>query len=143
VNTADKSLGREFALKYLYQCEIEKIFYFSASHFDNFALHFIDSAEVKVFSQKLAQTTFEHLATIDQSIEQTSSHWSFARITVIDKCVLRIAVCELLKFDTPSKVVINEAIELAKRFSSDQSGKFVNGILDTLAQKILKDHNNR
>lgn len=142
MNNQQRSLGREFALKYFYQCEIEKIFYFTPSHFDNFAIHFIDDEPVREFAHKLSQLTFENLTTIDQHIEQTSSHWSFSRINVIDKCVLRLAVGELLRSDTPHRVVINEGIELAKKFGSEQSGKFVNGLLDTLAQKLVKSHNN-
>ena len=71
---------------------------------------------------------------IDKVIAETSENWSLERISVIDRTILRFAVYELLYCDDiPHSVSINEAIELAKKYSGDESGKFINGILDRIA----------
>jgi len=68
-------------------------------------------------------------------------NWEFGRIALIDRLILRLALCELLHFDEiPPKVTINEAIDLAKKYSTSQSGRFVNGILDSLYQKYKSEN---
>jgi N utilization substance protein B len=74
---------------------------------------------------------------IDQLIVRRSEKWDFARIAIVDKLILRIAIAELLFFDDiPPKVTINEAIEIAKRYSTDNSSRFVNGVLDGIYSDI-------
>ncbi len=75
---------------------------------------------------------------IDVYIESMANNWKLERLAVIDKNILRLAICEVIYFpDIPMKVAINEAIELAKKFSTSQSASFVNGILDKVMQKEL------
>lgn len=92
------------------------------------------SPDVAMFATSLANKTVEHLQEIDQLIAQKVKRWELSRIAVVDKNILRLAICELLHFpDIPQKVSINEAIELAKIYSTTESGRFVNGILDSVA----------
>ncbi len=80
--------------------------------------------------KKLITGVLEHLSEIDQAISDKLEKWSFNRIATVEKTVLRIAVYEMLYVDdVPREVTINEAVELAKRFNEDQSGKFINGVL--------------
>lgn len=83
------------------------------------------------FAESLLLRTIDMEQELDSMISEQIRNWNIHRLAVIDKLILRIALCELLRFeDIPSKVTMNEAIELAKRFSTTKSGKFVNGILD-------------
>ena len=97
--------------------------------------------EPEVFD--LAKTLFlkviETKDEVDALIKGRVANWEFSRIAVIDKIVLRISICELLYFDDiPPKVSINEAIEIARRFSTEKSDKFVNGVLDSVLDDLKK-----
>lgn len=86
------------------------------------------------FYEKLVRGTTEHLAQIDESLKTKLENWSLDRLPKIERTVLRLAVYELLFMqDAPSKVVMNEAIELCKTFGDDKSSKFVNGVLSKYA----------
>ena len=85
------------------------------------------------FAKKLVAAAVQHEEEIEKIIRRKTAHWEFERIAVIDRLVLRMGICEMLYFqDIPPKVTINEAIEIAKVFSTEKSGKFVNGILDAI-----------
>lgn len=87
--------------------------------------------EALKFAEQLFLRTVEMVEELDSIIEEQIKNWEINRLAVIDKLILRIALCELLRFDDiPTKVTINEAIELAKNYSTQKSGKFVNGIID-------------
>ena len=73
---------------------------------------------------------------IDPLIVETAEHWRLSRMAALDRLILRLAIGEFLDGDTPRNVVINEALELAKTFSGDESAKFVNGILDAVKKKL-------
>jgi N utilization substance protein B len=89
--------------------------------------------EVRDYSAQLVKGTFANLAEIDALIAEYSEHWDIDRMPTIDRNILRSAIYELLyRNDIPRKVVINEAVEMAHRFSTPDSGKFINGILDKL-----------
>ncbi|MCX6133214.1 MAG: transcription antitermination factor NusB [Ignavibacteriales bacterium] len=76
---------------------------------------------------------------IDKLIMSRVANWEFSRIAVIDRIILRISICELLYFDDiPPKVSINEAIEIARRYSTEKSDKFVNGVLDSILDDLKK-----
>lgn len=94
------------------------------------------NGELHSFTMELFDTTMRHMADIDEILESVAENWRLSRMAAIDRALLRIAVCELLYYkDAPPKVVINEAVELAKRYSTAASGAFVNGLLD----RIYKD----
>ncbi len=78
----------------------------------------------------------EHRTAADELIENTSDRWSISRMAVLDLVVMRLAVAELLGDTTPVGVVLSEAVELAGRYSTDESGKFVNGILSAVAAEV-------
>ncbi len=85
------------------------------------------------FFQRLVSETLNNLDIIDKTIIQFLEHWSFARLAGVDRAILRVACCELLYFpDIPPKVIINEALEIAKKYGAAESASFVNGILDAI-----------
>lgn len=87
------------------------------------------------FAGELALGAREHLAVLDKYIADKSIGWALGRIAGVDKAILRLAVYEIKFLQTPPSVAINEAVELAKKFSTAESAKFVNGILGGLAEK--------
>jgi len=91
----------------------------------------------RAFAERLAEGTLAALGRIDPLIEAHSAHWRLERMPVVDRLILRLAVYELLEpGDTDAAVVIDEAVELAKRFSTPDAGKFVNGVLDAIRRAI-------
>lgn len=89
--------------------------------------------EALEFARLFIETVVDHLDEIDRIIRDKVANWEFSRIAVIDKLILRMGICELMFFeDIPPKVTINEAIEIAKRYSTENSGMFVNGVLDSI-----------
>jgi len=95
--------------------------------------------ETADYARTLFLRTVEHTAEIDALIESNLEHWDMGRVALIDKNILRFALAEVLYFpDVPSRVIINEAIEVAHRFSSADAGRFVNGLLDKLVRELRK-----
>ena len=80
--------------------------------------------------------TQANLAKIDPLIVETAEHWRLSRMAALDRIILRLAIGEFLDGSTPRNVIINEALELAKTFSGDESVKFINGILDAVKRKM-------
>jgi len=88
---------------------------------------------VRAFAADLFRRTVRHVQEYDALISAKAVNWEFTRIAIMDKLILRIALCEFMHFaDIPPKVSIDEAIEIAKKFSTEKSGPFVNGILDAI-----------
>jgi N utilization substance protein B len=127
--------GRESALQVLYQIDVtqrnaEEAL---ALFWSNFAF----DEEARSFSELLVRGVMEHYDEINDLVERHAEHWKMSRMTWIDRNILRMAVFEFLCCgDIPSKVTINEAVELGKRFGSEDSGAFVNGILDQITQHL-------
>jgi transcription antitermination protein NusB len=93
-----------------------------------------------LFVKELCLKVIENMERIDNLVRGCVEHWDFSRLAVVDKNILRLAIGEFLFFsDIPRKVSIDEAIELAKEFSSQDSGSFVNGVLDSIAKKLNRD----
>ena len=93
--------------------------------------------EVQAFADSLVRGTLEQAPEIDRTIAANAAHWSLARIAPVERNILRLAAYELLhRHDIPEKVAINEAIELAKLYGSQESGAFVNGILDQIRLQL-------
>ena len=100
---------------------------------------------VAEYAENLLTITKEHFLEIDKILSETADNWDVERFSKVDKSLLHLAVAELLHFpEVPAKVVINEALEMARSFSSDQSVSFINGILDSVKSKyrIKKDIEN-
>lgn len=92
-----------------------------------------DNKDAFQFAKELVVETINHSAAIDGIIKSKVANWDFKRIALLDRLILRMAICELKYFnEIPPKVSMNEAIELAKLFSTDKSGQFVNGVLDAI-----------
>ncbi len=89
------------------------------------------------FGKALFMCVIEHVDEFDQMIAKKIKNWEIERLALIDKIVLRMGICEFKYFpEIPPKVTINEAIELAKKFSTERSGKFVNGVLDAIYNEL-------
>ncbi len=132
--------AREAALKAIYAVEIGMN---STQDVTRYILKDVltDDTEAIKFAEKLLLITVDFAKEYDQLIEQHIKNWDVNRLAIIDKLILRMAITELLHFDdVPAKVTINEAIELAKEYSTRKSGNFVNGILDAILNR-LKDEN--
>ena len=96
--------------------------------------------DVRQFASSLVEGVVKHLSEIDDIISSYSTNWKISRMASIDKNVLRMAVYELTHCpDIPVKVTINEAVEIAKCYGTEESGAFVNGILDNIAKKYAKE----
>ncbi|MBF0328906.1 MAG: transcription antitermination factor NusB [Nitrospirae bacterium] len=92
---------------------------------------------IKSFAEDIIKGTIKHLGDLDKLIQEVAEHWKLSRIASVDRNILRAAVYELLhRKDIPSAVTINEALEIAKKYSTAESASFINGILD----KISKEH---
>ncbi|MGE5360299.1 MAG: transcription antitermination factor NusB [Bacteroidales bacterium] len=134
--------AREAALQMLYQWEVGRASvhevvrtYWSIERPGEAPL----SPPLETFAGELVRGTVEHVQEIDPLIAESAEHWRLERMATIDRLILRLAVYEFLHAaDTPRKVVINEALELARTYSSDDAVKFVNGILDGVKRRLDK-----
>ncbi len=107
---------------------------------ENIFVELRDHADEFAFAEHLLETTIEHQPSIDIIIKKKAANWNFDRIALIDKLLLRMGICELYYFeDIPPKVTINETIEIAKHFSTEKSGQFINGILDSILHDMKSD----
>ena len=104
--------------------------------------HLVDApepSEEQEFANQIVQTYAERQEEVDGLIRSSSHHWRLERMPIVDRNVLRVAIVELQHMtDIPKRVTLNEAVELAKRFGSEGSGAFVNGVLDRIATELGK-----
>jgi transcription antitermination protein NusB len=140
MNKAQKHRARQAALQILYQWEIAATDVGRAAE-TFFALQWPEATEppepLRSFATDLAHDTVRRLEEVDRLIAETAERWRPERMPVIDRLIMRMAACELLRDpDTPPPVVINEALELARTFSTEESVKFINGMLDAIRKKI-------
>ena len=129
--------SRELALQFLYQQDIQSELPLPVPEalkaFWNMQPSAADKPAGQVFAEELAHGVLQHLQAVDDRIKAHTLNWDFHRIAVVDRNILRLAIYEMLfRPDIPPVVSINEAIELAKKFSTEDSGRFVNGILDRI-----------
>jgi N utilization substance protein B len=130
--------AREFALQILFQLDIRKEKP-TLTLFKRFWTEFEPDDEVRAFTEEIVKGTFKHMKVINTKILASAKNWSLDRMATVDRNVLRMAAYEILfRMDIPPSVTINEAIELAKKFGTDESGAFVNGILDNVARMAGK-----
>jgi N utilization substance protein B len=96
-------------------------------------------AAVRLFADPLIRGTIEHRAELDARLVQYAQNWNLPRMANVDRNILRLAMYEMLyREDIPPVVSINEAVDIAKKYSTDDSGKFVNGILDSLRKELMR-----
>jgi N utilization substance protein B len=128
--------AREYALQMLFQWDI------THDNVDQIAVTFFqnqeeETAAVAAFARALVAGTVEHVEEIDRLIQRHADNWRLDRMAVVDRNVLRLATQEFLyDKETPRTVVINEAIEIARRFSTQESPQFINGILDSIKKEL-------
>jgi len=140
MNFDKRTRARELAIQGLYQLDVQ-----GSDLFEFLGEFFIENApddSVRKLALDWTRGTWENLAQCDELIAASTIKWQLSRLSTVDKSILRLAVYQL-KFcsDIPHRVVINEAIELAKKFGTDRSPAFVNGVLDAVLKK-LKSKNN-
>ncbi len=128
-----RTRAREFALQLLYQYEMNE------NDLPGLFARFWEEnaeaeSEVRDYAERLVQGTVENLKPLDETITRYAENWQLHRMAVIDRNILRFAAYELLYMpeEIPPKVAINEAVNIAKKFSQEEAGKFVNGILDKI-----------
>ncbi|MCX7805261.1 MAG: transcription antitermination factor NusB [Planctomycetota bacterium] len=131
--------GRALALQYLYMCDVlgEKVRRPLTEFIDYWAEEEGDDKETREFASRLATLALACREEADAEAAAISFNWKVERMAVVDRNIIRLAFAELkYEKDTPCKVILDEAVELAKEFSSEESGSFVNGILDALCGRL-------
>src|SRR5580698_7384352 len=99
----------------------------------------VEEAEARLFAEPLIRGVLEHREAIDEHIKKHAKNWDFHRIAAVDRNIMRLAIYEMLyRDDIPPIVSINEAVDIAKKFSTQDSGKFVNGILDKIKGELSR-----
>lgn len=132
--------GRQHALQLLFQWDLRR------TPLDEILRGYYDSLLVSEdtvaqprpdpFAENLLRGTIDELAGIDERIARNAAHWRLDRMPAVDRNILRLAVYEMLRTDTPPAVIIDEALELARRFSGEESVHFINGVLDAVRREL-------
>lgn len=128
-----RSRAREVALQVLFQDDLNPGG--NPAQADQFLRDRLKADELVAFAQSLVAGVRRNRGELDQLLDRTAENWKIARMATTDRNVLRLGAYEILYSDTPARVAINEAVELAKRFGAAQSAQFVNGILDRFLEK--------
>ena len=132
-----KSLARERALQYLYTVEIGS--HRQPADAATFWEHFHPDDKASAYFFRLVSGVATHREELDAYISRFSEHWRLERMAAVDLAILRLAVFELLHCpEVPPKVVVNEAVELGKSFGAENSGAFINGILDSFLKSTIQ-----
>jgi len=136
-----RSRARELAMQALFQLDAQ-----GSNLVEQLSAFFLENepdTSIRSLAMKWTKDTWQNLTACDELITDSTKKWGLSRLSFVDKSILRLAVYQL-KFcpDIPPKVVINEAIELAKKFSTDKSSAFVNGVLDAIRKKINSQKQN-
>lgn len=128
-----RRLAREYALQTLYYTDTGNLSKDDSTLFVNGFYENLDE-ETFSFCKDLAQGTFDNLKNIDKILSAKTKNWSLERMSTVDRCILRMATYEIAfsADKAPVPAIIDEAIELAKKYSTEKSGKFINGILDQI-----------
>ena len=131
--------GREHALQMLFQWDLSKASFNDVCR-TFWTLNQDSEADTRDFANHLAAGTVRHIARIDVLLARHADHWRLPRMAAVDRNVLRLATFELLyETQTPRVVAINEALEIARRFSTSEAIQFVNGILDSIHKEVATE----
>ncbi len=129
--------SRESALQVLYQLDITK--QEGQRAITQWEANFSSHEGTDEFAERIVLGVLDHAQEIDQLIERFSENWRLNRMTLVDRNILRMAIFELLYCsEIPPKVTLNEAIDLGKRYGSEDSGSFINGILDRIQKEAIQ-----
>jgi N utilization substance protein B len=134
--------GREAALQMLYQWEVGRLPMLAVrdSFWETSEVAAARSPEARMLAARLASGVADEVAGLDALITDAAEHWRLERMNVLDRLILRLATYELLhEPDTPARVVINEALELARTFSGDDAVRFINGVLDAIRRTLHRE----
>jgi transcription antitermination protein NusB len=135
--------AREAAVQMLYQWEVGRMSMYEVR--STFWKHEAEdvaslSDELKAFAARLAEGTAAAVDQVDPLIAEAAANWRVERMAAMDRLILRLAVYEFLHApETPGKVIINEALELARSFSGDESVRFINGVLDAVKRRLERE----
>jgi transcription antitermination protein NusB len=130
--------AREFALQLLFQLEFTGKSY-TPQIIEDFWSDKKEPRDVREFAEALVKGTLDNIEEIDKIIEKGTENWVLKRMAAVDRNILRFAACEIFfRKDIPSAVTINEALEIAKKYSSSEAASFLNGVLDKLAHEAGK-----
>jgi len=130
--------SRELAMQALFYMDMNRND--SNESLERFCVHFSASKKARPFFLRLVKGVIQAKAEIDSIIENFSDNWKISRMSCVDRNIMRIAVYELLYCqDIPPKVSINEAIDIGKKFGTEESGAFINGILDSVRMALEKN----
>lgn len=142
VDKVDKGSGtrhkaRECALQMLFASDVVKMPApeLTTNYWNELGDSDID-LKTREFANALVVGTLDNLETLDELIRKRAEHWRIERMAIVDRNVLRLAVFEFVYLDTPDTVVINEALEITRRFSTFEATQFINGILDAIKQDV-------
>lgn len=126
-----RTKARHIALQFLYQVDLRG--HEVLSQMSTFIMENAENGVIREYARQLISGCVEHWQDIEDKIVQVAKNWTIARMAVVDRTILRIAIYELCyNREVPPKVAINEAVEMGKNFSTEHSGAFINGILDNL-----------
>ena len=136
-----RTRAREVALQALYQYDLRRESEpLDAASFDAFVEGATDDPAVREYARRILDAAVARMEEIDRLIADAATNWRLGRMAPVDRCILRLALVEILEAgDVPPKVAIDEAVELAKKFSTEQSGAFVNGVLDRIFSEMKKE----
>lgn len=131
--------ARESALQMLFAADVDKDepSVLTADYWSELGDQTFDE-RTREFANNLVRGTLTNLPTVDDRIRSRAEHWRIERMAIVDRNILRLAVYEFLYEDTPRTVVINEALEIARRFSTFEATQFINGILDAIKLDLEK-----
>lgn len=136
--TGSRRRGREAALQMVFQIDMSGVSLEQA--LSSYWMYLSANREGEAFANALVRGWAESRDRIDDVIREVSQHWRIERMAKVDRNILRLATYELMELsDVPRRVTLNEAVELAKRFGSEGSAGFVNGVLDRIASDLSKD----
>ncbi len=128
--------SRELALKFLYQRELNQGILEEQLY--DFWERNPCQEDIQEFAEELVATVFDNNEQIDELLEKCSDNWSLSRMAIIDRNLLRLAASEIIfNKNVPAKAVIDEAVEIAKKYGAEDSSSFINGVLDRITKEIL------
>ncbi len=136
--------ARECALQMLFAADVTKMSgdVLTRDYWNELGEPELDEG-TREFSNRLAVNTLRELEIVDERVRSRAEHWRIERMAIVDRNVLRLAVYEFLFEPTPHTVVINEALEIARRFSTFEATQFINGILDAIKHDLEKELNKK
>lgn len=142
-SSSTRRKARECALQMLFASDVvaDPAYFATADYWKELGEATVEE-KTREFADNLVNGTLKNLAVIDDRIRTRAEHWRIERMAIVDRNILRLSVYEFLFEDTPHTVVINEALEIARRFSSFEATQFINGILDAIKLDLEKPDKN-